>query len=177
MIQAIETPHGTFHAVLGDEGLRELRWPGHGGEAGRARDPVPPAESGPAAARHAARLVQELSAYFAGRGKRFTVPLDLHGHTAFRQTIWRALAEVPPGETVTYGELAARAGRPLGARAAGQACGANPVPIVVPCHRVLAARGCIGGFGGGLERKRLLLRLEGIAWLENPRPATSLRMR
>ncbi|MBE1237959.1 methylated-DNA--[protein]-cysteine S-methyltransferase [Phaeovibrio sulfidiphilus] len=87
------------------------------------------------------------------------VPLDLRG-TDFQKTVWAALQTIPAGETRTYGEIAALIGRPRSARAVGQACGANPVSIIVPCHRVVGAGGHPGGYGWGLERKRRLLDLE-----------------
>ena len=81
--------------------------------------------------------------------------------TAFQQAVWDALREIPPGSTQTYGETAAQLGRPSAYRAVAQACARNPVPIVVPCHRVLASDGTLGGYGGGLDIKRALLELEG----------------
>jgi len=102
---------------------------------------------------------QQLAEYFSGRRRVFDLPLDLEG-TAFQREVWEALRRIPYGETCTYGELARAIGRAGGARAAGAANGANPVAIIVPCHRVLAAGGGLGGYAGGLERKRFLLELE-----------------
>ncbi len=107
------------------------------------------------------RVVAELSAYFAGELRAFTVPLDLRIVPDFGRRVLEELCRVPFGELVTYGELARRSGSPGGARAVGRAVGANPIPIVVPCHRVVAAGGLLGGFSGGLPNKRRLLRLEG----------------
>ncbi len=90
----------------------------------------------------------------------FPLPLDLRG-TPFQQQVWRELRKVPYGQTVSYGELARRVGRPGAVRAVGQAVGANPIPIIVPCHRVVGADGSLVGYGGGLEIKSALLRLEG----------------
>jgi len=98
----------------------------------------------------------QLRAYFAGRSFRFDLPLALAG-TAFQRSVWSALCDIPCGETISYVELARRVGSPKAFRAAGQANGANPVAIVVPCHRVIAADGSLGGYGGGLDRKRWLL--------------------
>ena len=92
----------------------------------------------------------------------FTVPLDLTGLTPFRRRVLVALRRVPRGRTITYGELARRAGCPGGARAVGGAVGANPLPVIIPCHRVIAAGGRPGGFGLGLPLKRRLLALEGV---------------
>jgi O-6-methylguanine DNA methyltransferase len=87
-------------------------------------------------------------------------PLDLSRGTPFQQEVWRALLEIPAGETRSYGEIAARVGEPGAARAVGAACGANPIPVLVPCHRVLAAHKKLGGFSSGLKWKRLLLERE-----------------
>jgi methylated-DNA-[protein]-cysteine S-methyltransferase len=106
--------------------------------------------------REAAR---QLAEYFSGRRRAFDLPLDLEG-TAFQREVWEALRRIPYGETCTYDELARAIGRAGAARAAGAANGANPVAIIVPCHRVLAAGGGLGGYAGGLERKRFLLELE-----------------
>lgn len=105
------------------------------------------------------RACLELEEYFAGRRRSFDLPLDPKG-TAFQKQVWQALGRVPFGTSVTYGELAAAAGRPGAARAVGGAVGKNPILILIPCHRVLAKDG-IGGFSAGLDRKRILLALEG----------------
>jgi methylated-DNA-[protein]-cysteine S-methyltransferase len=102
----------------------------------------------------------ELEEYFAGTRRAFSVQVTLEG-TEFQRTVWKALQAIPYGTTLTYGELARRIGRPDAARAVGLANGANPVPIVVPCHRVIGADGSLTGFGGGLNTKRTLLELEG----------------
>jgi methylated-DNA-[protein]-cysteine S-methyltransferase len=101
----------------------------------------------------------QLHAYFAGGLEHFELPLA-PGGTAFQQSVWDALAEIPYGSTTTYSELAARLGRPSACRAVGAANGRNPLPVIVPCHRVVGAAGALTGYGGGLERKRLLLALE-----------------
>ncbi|MEO6058480.1 MAG: methylated-DNA--[protein]-cysteine S-methyltransferase [Candidatus Limnocylindria bacterium] len=104
---------------------------------------------------------RELDDYFAGRRQAFDVPLDWTLVRGFAQGVLRATARVPFGAVTTYGQVAAHAGSPRGARAAGNALGSNPIPIVVPCHRVLHADGGLGGYTGGLDRKRFLLTLEG----------------
>jgi methylated-DNA-[protein]-cysteine S-methyltransferase len=104
-------------------------------------------------------VVAQLEAYFAGERTTFDVPLDLRG-TEFQQLVWRALLEIPYGETRTYGSLARALSRPNAARAVGLANGHNPVGIIVPCHRVIGADGSLTGYGGGLDRKRALLALE-----------------
>lgn len=98
----------------------------------------------------------QLGAYFAGQLTRFDLPLRFAG-TAFQKTVWRALIDIPFGETVSYGALAATIGRPSASRAVGAANGANPLPIVAPCHRVIGADRSLTGFGGGLETKSFLL--------------------
>jgi methylated-DNA-[protein]-cysteine S-methyltransferase len=99
---------------------------------------------------------RQLSEYFAGRRKTFSLPLRPSG-TAFQLSVWTALQAIPFGATISYGELARRIGLPTAARAVGAANGANPLPIVVPCHRVIGADNSLTGFGGGLDTKRYLL--------------------
>lgn len=103
--------------------------------------------------------VAQLRAYFRGERTTFDLPLALHG-TPFQLRVWAALREIPYGETVTYGQLADRIGRPTAARAVGLANGRNPIGIIVPCHRVVGSSGALTGYGGGLPRKRRLLSLE-----------------
>ena len=102
----------------------------------------------------------QLDEYFAGERTEFDVPMELDG-TDFQKDVWTELSRIPYGTTISYGELARRVGRPKGPRAVGQANGRNPIPIIVPCHRVLASNG-IGGYGGGLPMKRALLAVEGV---------------
>ncbi len=106
-----------------------------------------------------AQAVSQLREYFAGKRTEFHLPLAVEG-TPFQRTVWRALQEIPYGETISYGELAKRVGNPKASRAAGSANGKNRIPIVIPCHRVIAAGGKLGGFGGGLPVKQALLKLE-----------------
>jgi|SRR5665213_425026 len=101
----------------------------------------------------------QLDAYFAGERVAFDIPLVMEG-SPFEREVWRALQEIPYGETVSYGEIARRVGQPAAARAVGVANGRNPIAVIVPCHRVIGANGTLTGYGGGLERKRLLLDLE-----------------
>jgi O-6-methylguanine DNA methyltransferase len=109
-----------------------------------------------------ASLQKKLRAYVRGKRVRFEHPLDLTG-TPFQKRVWKAIASIPYGETRSYKWLAAKAGRPKAIRAAAQACGANPVPIIIPCHRVIASNGSLGGFSGGLDLKKKLHRIEGIS--------------
>jgi methylated-DNA-[protein]-cysteine S-methyltransferase len=103
--------------------------------------------------------IRQLEEYFAGRRTAFDLSLSPHG-TAFQRRVWNALAEIPFGDTWSYAAVAQRIGAPTAARAVGAANGKNPLPIVVPCHRVIGADGSLTGYGGGLERKRQLLALE-----------------
>jgi methylated-DNA-[protein]-cysteine S-methyltransferase len=107
------------------------------------------------------RVHRELDEYLEGRRRDFDVDLDLRGQPDFYLRVLSELARVGYGETTTYGTLAARAGNPRAARAVGTVMNRNPVPIVLPCHRVVGANGSLTGYGGGLHRKELLLRLEG----------------
>ncbi len=103
---------------------------------------------------------RELQEYFAGKRKRFEVALDPEG-TPFQRAVWKAISTVGFGKTISYGELARRAGSPGSARAAGAATGRNPLGIIVPCHRIMGSDGSLTGYAGGLQRKRALLELEG----------------
>jgi methylated-DNA-[protein]-cysteine S-methyltransferase len=131
--------------VASERGLQRLEW-GDG-------KPV-----GPRSLVDQAR--EQLAEYFAGRRREFELPLDLVG-TEFQRRAWLALAEIPYGETRTYAEQAQRLGLRRGARAVGSANARNPLPIVVPCHRLVGANGSLTGYAGGLGRKERLLRLEG----------------
>ncbi|MFM7225460.1 MAG: methylated-DNA--[protein]-cysteine S-methyltransferase [Actinomycetota bacterium] len=151
-----ETPYGTITVVVGDLGVRRITLPSAGDEPS---DPVGwPGRPGPT--RPDRRIESVLAGWFTGRRRVLDLPVDLDDLTPFRREVLTALArEVPWGETVTYGELAALAGRPGAARAVGTTLAANPVPFIIPCHRVTAATG-IGGFGGRADRvglKRALL--------------------
>ncbi len=118
-------------------------------EADWIRDPAPFREA-----------VRQLDEYFAGDRRTFDLPLAPRG-TPFQEKVWAALRELPWGETASYAEIARRVGSPRGMRAVGGANGRNPIAILIPCHRVIAADGTLGGYGGGVERKRFLLELEG----------------
>jgi AraC family transcriptional regulator of adaptative response/methylated-DNA-[protein]-cysteine methyltransferase len=110
-------------------------------------------------------VVAEVLRRINGRSPAFDLPLDVRG-TAFQRRVWEELRRIPLGEVRTYGEVAAAIGAPRAVRAVGSACGANPVPVVVPCHRVLPKSGGVGNYGLGPERKRELLRREGAAVVE-----------
>jgi methylated-DNA-[protein]-cysteine S-methyltransferase len=107
------------------------------------------------------QVVQQLREYFAGRRRRFDVTVDLAGQTPFQRQVLEAAARVPAGSVASYGDIARAIGRPTAPRAVGAALGQNPVPIVVPCHRIIGSDGGLHGYGGGLDVKEKLLRLEG----------------
>lgn len=107
-------------------------------------------------------VITQLTEYFDGDRTEFDLPLSLQG-TDFQQTVWRALCTIPYGETISYGQLADRIGRPTAARAVGLANGKNPISIIVPCHRVIGSTGDLTGYGGGIDRKRMLLDFENRA--------------
>ncbi|WOP14645.1 methylated-DNA--[protein]-cysteine S-methyltransferase [Ottowia sp. SB7-C50] len=123
------------------------------------------------------QAAREVAEYFAGQRQRFDVPLDLSSGTAFQQSVWRALLDIAAGDSQSYGQVAARIGHPAAVRAVGTAVGANPISVIVPCHRVLGSTGTLAGYGGGLGRKVALLRREG--WQVNApagaEPASTLR--
>jgi O-6-methylguanine DNA methyltransferase len=157
---ALSTAMGTFQALLSDAGVRELRFPNEPLTAA-------PAEGDP----RAPALAEQLDAYLRGERKGFTVPLDLRG-TAFQLRVWEALRQIPYGEVRSYGEVAAAIERPAAVRAVGAANGANPVPVVVPCHRVIGHDGRLVGFGAGIDWKLRLLAIENPArWGVMGRPA------
>jgi len=156
----VETPIGPLHLVstkigLAGVGLGERekleRW---------LRRTFPEAEKEPARDRHN-RFENQIRQYFEGRRRIFDVPLDLRG-SDFQKAVWAEVSRIPFGRAASYGEIAHLVGRPRAGRAVGAANGANPVPIVVPCHRVIGADGSLTGYGGGLESKRWLLAHEGV---------------
>jgi O-6-methylguanine DNA methyltransferase len=162
VIGRIDTPIGKFGAVLTATGLARLTFPQEPFAACRAWaarwEPAAPLGA------HDARLddlAGQLRAYFDGARPPFDMPLDLRG-TPFQVAVWELVRRVGYGETRAYAQIAAALGRPAAVRAVGAANGANPVPIVVPCHRIIGRDGRLVGYGGGLELKRRLLELEGV---------------
>ena len=141
-------PFGTLTATWSERGLSSLSFRG-GRRAAAGADA------------RARILAAALDRYFRSGSWSFSVPLDLGAGTEFDRAVWNALRRIPAGQVRTYGQIASVLGKPNASRAVGNACGRNPVPIVVPCHRVVARNGP-GGFGLGLGLKRKLLRLEGV---------------
>ena len=146
----LSTPLGTLTLEATDRGLSSVRFPNRA-EPFSGKSPDNPTIS---------QAKRELTDYFAGELKQFSVPLDWQG-TAFQQSVWEALTHIPYGETVSYADVARAIGRPKSARPTGGAVGANPLPIIVPCHRVIGSDQSLTGFTGGLSIKVALLELEG----------------
>lgn len=160
------TPIGDLRLIASDAGLRAIRLPlpertNRDSEA--AENPEHPI---------LARTRRQLDEYFRGERQQFDLPLDVEG-TPFQREVWNELGSIPFGATDSYGQLAGRIGRPGAARAVGGANGSNPIPIVVPCHRVIGATGALTGYGGptdaGIAMKRFLLRHEADRAAINPR--------
>ena len=158
----VDSPFGTLHAAVTPRGLVRLAFP----------EEQEPAMVEQLARRISPRVVRshrpldeverELDEYFSGRRHSFSLQLDWRLITPFATRVLTRTSAIPYGGHSSYSEIAAEAGSPRGARAAGNALGSNPIPIVIPCHRVLHAGGGLGGYGGGLARKRFLLELEGV---------------
>jgi methylated-DNA-[protein]-cysteine S-methyltransferase len=156
----LDSPVGPLLVAADAAGLRRIHF-----QQGRGRLPPDPVwRRDPAPFRDLAR---QLAQYFAGTRRTFDLALAPEG-TSFQLETWRALAAIPYGTTISYSELARRVGRPEAVRAVGAANGQNPLPIVVPCHRVIGKDGSLTGFGGGLPAKRALLELEGAAAVAPP---------
>lgn len=147
----VDSPTGPLTLVGNGTGLREIRF----GEDARAHARVPVAEDP-----LLSRVAVQLERYFAGELVTFDVPVSWGEVTPFQKKVYGAMQRIGYGQVASYGEVAREAGSPRGFRAVGQACNRNPLPIVVPCHRIVASDGSLGGYGGGLEAKRLLLSLE-----------------
>ena len=156
----ILTPHGTFVATYSQTGLSRLEFP----------EKVAPPKKNPAliglAKRWYATTTKALKTMLLGQAPTDLPPLDLSSGTEFQIRVWRQLLQIPLGQARSYIELAGRLGKPGASRAVGSACGANPIPVIVPCHRVLTALGRIGGFSGGPGWKQRLLKIEGTQFIE-----------
>ena len=157
----LDSPLGELTVFVTPRGVLRIAYPNEPGEAvfDEVADRVSPRVLRAPARTDAAR--RELDSYFAGTRRSFDLPIDWSLVRGFATAVLRATVDVPFGQVTTYGSVARAAGSPHAARAAGNALGSNPIPIIVPCHRVLHADGGLGGYSGGLERKRLLLHLEG----------------
>lgn len=149
---SIESPLGGLRLVAEELGLRTVWFI-------RGRTQEAPDQEWKEDAAFFADVIRQLRAYFAGELREFEIPLLMEG-TEFQKRVWKALQTIPYGETISYGQLAKQIGDPKAVRAVGAANGQNPIPIIVPCHRVIGSDGSLTGFGGGLENKKKLLELE-----------------
>ena len=149
----MDSPIGKLFLAGDQDGLRYLNFP-------KEKRPVDPQHGWIEMPAFFTSVVAELKEYFAGKRQDFSVDINPEG-TDFQLSVWHALQKVPYGKTVSYGELAERVGNPKASRAVGAANGANPIPIIIPCHRVIGASGDLTGFGGGLDVKQYLLEHEG----------------
>lgn len=150
----VRTTWGEFLAIYSPSGLNTLKFPG----TFNVRDYQEILLSGAAN-----ELEQQLEAYISGDLRKFSVRVDLSGGTEFSQMVWQQIRKIGYGKFCSYGEIAGNIGKPKAYRAIGNACGANPLPIIIPCHRVLG-KNSVGGYSGGLEWKKRLLALEGISF-------------
>jgi methylated-DNA-[protein]-cysteine S-methyltransferase len=148
----IDSPIGPLGISVADETVVGVRFGARPGPSAVHPFADHPFADHPAAA--------QLKAYFAGELTEFALPVEMRGGSEFERAVWAEIAKIPYGEMVTYGSIATALGDPGAARAVGTACNHNPVPVIVPCHRVVGAGGKMVGFGGGIERKRKLLELE-----------------
>jgi O-6-methylguanine DNA methyltransferase len=154
----ISTRDGKFIAHYSEKGLVELDFP----KVGRASSRAAKKEIVPAKIKNWHRITETaLKKILAGKKSKLP-PLDWNGATDFQKSVWRQMLKISTGKTKSYGEIASAIGKPKAVRAVGGACGANPVPVLVPCHRVLAANKKLGGFSGGLDWKRKLLARENV---------------
>ena len=156
---SIPTADGNFVAYYSEKGLAGMDWPTK--KAARVVSTNPKVSV--SVLRWHRATAEALKSVLAGRTAKNLPPLDWAGTTEFQQSVWREMLKIPAGKTRSYGEVAERIGNPKAVRAVGSACGANPIPVLVPCHRILAANKKIGGFSGGLDWKRDLLTREGVS--------------
>ncbi|HEX5543732.1 MAG TPA: methylated-DNA--[protein]-cysteine S-methyltransferase [Micromonospora sp.] len=154
----VDSPIGVLSLAVDEVGVCRVEF----GPVEPAR-PTQPAHPTPD---RLAAAIDELGAYFAGERTEFGVPLSVRHGSDFERAVWREISAIPYGETRTYGAVAATLGEPGAARAVGAACNRNPIPVIVPCHRIVGAGGKLVGFGGGLPRKRYLLELEACITLQ-----------
>jgi O-6-methylguanine DNA methyltransferase len=158
----IQTPDGIFLAHYSESGLMRLDFP-------TAKNPVAAWAEILGVRAQISRwhklTTRALKEALLSKPLSELPPFDLKDATKFQRKVWAALQEIPAGETKTYGEVAREIGNPKATRAVGSGCGANPIPVLIPCHRMIAARGKIGGFSGGLKWKELLLKREGVLFI------------
>ena len=167
----LEAPFGLLAGEVTSAGLSRLyflerRLPGAASRPG-IRDDMSQVDCDPTGSPEERELLSEVSRqlgeYFEGTRRGFDLPLDISSGSPFRRKVWQAIAQIPHGATASYAQVAAAAGAPAAFRAAGSACGANPITVVIPCHRVVASGNRLGGFGGSIATKIWLLRHEGVS--------------
>ena len=166
----METPVGSVFLFFSAKGLQQLIMAGEESREGVVIGSTEETQSLPPDVLKTwqDQVAQALEDYFSGKSADFVdLPLDIQG-SPFHLRVWQELRKIPAGETVSYQELARRLGNSQASRAVGQACGANPIPLIIPCHRVIAANGSLGGFSSGLPRKRWLLEHEQVKVGEGP---------
>lgn len=156
----IKTPVGVFTAHFTEDGLARLEFPSN--HRPKRVLPHPATRRSPTLQRWVMQTQQALTQVLAGCKPTVLPPFDLSAGTDFQKAVWLKLCTIAPGQTRSYGQLATALRRPKAARAVGQACSANPIPVLIPCHRVLTASGALGGFSSGLDWKRQLLTREGV---------------
>ena len=153
----IKTHVGVFTAHFSERGLATLNFPDRPGKPAVDSDNAPSDR----VKKWLALTKSALDSVLNGKSPNELPPYDLAVGTEFQRSVWEQMSAIPMGQTRSYGEIAGALGKPGATRAVGSACGANPIPVLIPCHRVLAAHGKLGGFSGGLEWKRKLLAFEG----------------
>ena len=162
-ITAIVLPRRSYQTVARE--LAQAGWPNASLTHGKSADGL----------KHLRAARAAIEAYLDGKLRELELPVDLEHQSTFQRKVWQVLRTIPYGRVRSYGWVARKLGRPRAARAVGTACGANPLPLIVPCHRVVAGDGSLGGFSGGLPTKKRLLRLEGIDLSHPPTPSAPRR--
>lgn len=159
----VQSPMGPVKIIADSKGVTEVFFCGKSDELLKFYFRSVPEETGNAITHEASKQLKE---YFAGKRTKFDLPLNPYG-TRFQKEVWKGLRRIPYGKVLTYGELAAKLKNPNASRAVGGANGKNPIGIIIPCHRVIAAGGKLGGYTGGLEYKEFLLTLEGVPYIKD----------
>ncbi len=162
IVLPISTPEGDFWARYTENGLAGIDFPGRRRAVRSHSTPALPKR----VKQWHLQATQALKSVLSGRPFKSLPPLDWTEATPFQQKVWRVMLSIPMGKTLAYGGVASRIGNPSACRAVGSACGANPIPVLVPCHRILAGNGGLGGFSGGLQWKRRLLEREKVSFRE-----------
>ena len=148
--RVIQSPIGPLKIAVDDGFLTEIAWFTSAEQTSQPSEDLHPLLD---------QVETALSEYFLSTNSHWSLPIRLHG-TEFQKQVWQALTDIPPGKTTSYADIAAAIGKPAAVRAVGTAIGKNPIPIVIPCHRVIGSNGSLTGFSGGLDKKRWLLRHE-----------------